>query len=112
MNEYLFLYRGSKRPSSPQEAQEVMQLWMAWMQDLAQRGHMKDRGQPLEGAGKVVKGDDKTVTDGPYAELKDLVGGYSLILAKDLDEAAELSKGCPVFARGGFVEVRPVMKLG
>ena len=47
MNEYLFLYRGSKRPSSPQEAQEVMQLWMAWMQDLAKRGHMKDRGQPI-----------------------------------------------------------------
>ena len=111
MNEYLFLYRGSKRPSSPQEAQQVMQLWMAWMQDLATRGHMKDGGQPLEVTGKVVKGEDKTVTDGPYAELKDLVGGYSLILAKDLDEAAELSKGCPVFTRGGFVEVRPVMKF-
>jgi hypothetical protein len=40
MNEYLFLYRGSKRPSSAQEMQEVMQLWMAWMQDLAKRGHM------------------------------------------------------------------------
>src|SRR5688500_461354 len=112
MNEYLFLYRGSKRPSSPQEMQEVMQLWMAWMQDLATRGHMKERGQPLEPAGKVVAGAQRTITDGPYAEAKDLVGGYTLILAKDLDEAAELSMGCPVFARGGSVEVRPVMKLG
>jgi hypothetical protein len=112
MNEYLFLYRGSRRPSSPQEMQEVMQLWMAWMQDLAKGGHMKERGQPLEPAGKVVTGPQRTVTDGPYAEAKDLVGGYTLILAKDLDEAAELSKGCPVFDRGGSVEVRPVMKLG
>ena len=111
MNEYLFLYRGSKRPSSPQEMQEVMQLWMAWMQDLATRGHMKERGQPLEGAGKVVNGKERAVTDGPYAEAKDLVGGYTIILAKDLDEAAELSKGCPVFDRGGSVEVRPVMKM-
>jgi hypothetical protein len=111
MNEYLFLYRGSKRPSSPQEMQEVMQLWMAWMQDLAKRGHMKERGQPLEGAGKVVSGTQRTITDGPYAEAKDLVGGYTIILAKDLDEAAELSKGCPVFDRGGSVEVRPVMKM-
>jgi len=111
MNEYLFLYRGSKRPSSPQEMQEVMQLWMAWMQDLAKGGHMKERGQPLEGTGKVVSGAQRTITDGPYAEAKDLVGGYTIILAKDLDQAAELSKGCPVFDRGGSVEVRPVMKM-
>jgi hypothetical protein len=51
------------------------------------------------------------VTDGPFAEVKDLVGGYSLIEAKDLAEAAELSKGCPVFERNGFVEVRPIMKM-
>jgi len=51
------------------------------------------------------------VTDGPFAEAKDLVGGYTLIEAKDLAEAAELSKGCPIFERNGFVEVRPVMKM-
>jgi hypothetical protein len=111
MNEYLFLYRGSKRPSSPQEMQEVMQLWMAWMQDLATRGHMKERGQPLEATGKVLTGTDRAITDGPYAEAKDLVGGYTIVLAKDLDQAAELSKGCPVFDRGGSVEVRPIMKI-
>ena len=111
MNEYLFLYRGAKRPTSPQEMQSVMQLWMAWMQDLATRGHMKDRGQPLDPAGKVVTGPQRTVTDGPFAEAKDLVGGFTIVLAKDLDEAADLSKGCPIFERGGFVEVRPVMKM-
>ncbi len=111
MSEYVFLYRGGSRPSSPQDAQAVMQQWMTWLQDLGKRGHMKDQGQPLEPTGKVVKGKEKTVTDGPFAEAKDLVGGYTLISAKDLAEAAELSKGCPIFDRGGSVEVRPVMKM-
>jgi hypothetical protein len=106
----MFLYRGSERPTSPQDAQQIMQKWMNWMQELAAKGHMKDRGQPLEPTGKVV-GRNKAVTDGPYAEVKDLVGGYTLIEARDLEEAAELSKGCPVFERNGFVEVRPVMKF-
>jgi hypothetical protein len=111
MSEYLFLYRGGNRPTSPQDAQAVMQQWMTWLQDLAKQGHIKDQGQPLEPVGKVVTGNQKTVTDGPFAEAKDLVGGYTLVSAKHLDEAAELSKGCPIFARGGSVEVRPVMKM-
>jgi len=111
MSEYVFLYRGAERPTSPQEMQQVMQKWMSWMQNLSDQGHIKDRGQPLEATGKVVKGRQKTVTDGPFAEAKDLVGGYTLIEAKDLNEAAELSKGCPIFERNGFVEVRPVMKM-
>jgi hypothetical protein len=58
-----------------------------------------------------VNGKQKAITDGPYAEAKDLVGGFSLIEARDLDEAAELSKGCPVLERGGSVEIRPIMKF-
>src|SRR5690348_9086589 len=111
MNEYVFLYRGGSRPASPQEAQSVMQQWMTWLQDLAKRGHLKDQGQPLDPTGKVVAGKAMTITDGPFAEAKDLVGGYSLVNASDLAEAAELSKGCPIFDRGGAVEVRPIMKM-
>ena len=62
-------------------------------------------------AGKVVKGNPKTITDGPYAEAKDLVGGYTLVQAKDLGQASELSFGCPIFDVGGLVEVRPIMKM-
>lgn len=111
MSEFVFLYRGAERPSSPQDTQQIMQKWMTWLQDLASKGHIKDRGQPLEPTGKVVRGRQKTVTDGPFAEAKDLVGGYTLVEARDLTEAAELSKGCPIFEREGFVEVRPVMKM-
>ena len=111
MNEFVFLYRGGERPTSPEQSQQVMQKWMAWFKDLADKGHIVDRGQPLERTGKVVQGKQKQVTDGPYAETKDLVGGYTLIQANDVAHAAELSKGCPILERGGLVEVRPVMKL-
>jgi hypothetical protein len=112
MNEFVFLYRGGDRSGSLQEMQQVMQKWMTWMKELGEKGHIKDVGHPLDHTGKVVKGKQKkTVTDGPYAEAKDLVGGYTLVEAKDLAHAAELSMGCPIFERGGFVEVRPVMKM-
>jgi hypothetical protein len=112
MSEFVYLYRGgSDRSSSPQEMQQIMQKWVSWLQGLADQGHIKDRGQPLEPGGKIVTGKQKTVIDGPFPEAKDLVGGYTLVEAKDLDQAAELSKGCPIFDAGGFVEVRPVMQM-
>jgi hypothetical protein len=111
MSEFVFLYRGGERANSPAEGEKVMQKWVAWMTELGQNGHMKDRGQPLEETGKVVRGKQKVVTDGPYTESKDLVGGYTLIEAKDLAQAAELSKGCPIFETGGLVEIRPVMEM-
>jgi hypothetical protein len=111
MNEFVYLYRGGESGRSPEQAQKVMQKWMAWFKEMAEKGHIKDRGQPLERTGKLVKGKQKTVTDGPFAEAKDIVGGYTLIEARDLDQAVELSKGCPIFEFEGGVEVRPVMKL-
>ena len=111
MSEFVFLYRGGEAGRSPERAQQTMQKWMAWLNELGNKGHIKDKGQPLERAGKLVKGKQKTVTDGPFPEAKDIVGGYTLIEARDLDQAAELSKGCPILEVDGSVEVRPVMKL-
>ena len=70
--------------------QQHMQKWVAWIKELGEKGHIKDPGQPLERTGKLVKGKQKIVTDGPYAEAKDLVGGYTLIQANDVTHAAEL----------------------
>jgi hypothetical protein len=110
MNEFVFLYRGGERPTSAEQGQQVLQRWMVWFKELADEGHVVDRGQPLERSGKLV-GKGKMVTDGPFAELKDVVGGYTLIRAQDVSQAAELAKGCPILDYGGHVEVRPVMKL-
>ena len=48
MSEFVFLYRGGDRSGSPEEMQQVLQKWMAWFKDLADKGHLKDRGQPLD----------------------------------------------------------------
>jgi hypothetical protein len=111
MSEFVYLYRGGEAGRSPERAQQMMQKWMVWLKALTEKGHIKDQGQPLERSGKLVKGKQKTVTDGPFAEAKDVVGGYTLIEARDLEQAVELSKGCPIFEVEGAVEVRPVMKM-
>jgi hypothetical protein len=111
MAEFLYLYRGGQRGTTPQESEQIMQKWMSWFKELGASGHLKDGGQPLEPEGKVVKGKGGPVTDGPFAEAKDLVGGYTLIEADTLARAAELAKGCPILERQGIVEVRPIMKL-
>ena len=115
MGQYLYLYRRTEAAAqeamgTPERAQQSMQRWMKWMADLDAKGHLKDRGQPLERTGKVVRG-QKAVVDGPYTEAKDLVGGYTIIEAKDIDQAVELSHGCPILDGGGSVEVRPVMRI-
>jgi hypothetical protein len=116
MSEFIYLYRSTNEASqaamgSPERMQQSMQAWMGWMKQLAAQGHIKDQGHPLERTGKTVTGKKKTVTDGPYAETKDIIGGFSIVEAKDIDEAVRLSLGCPIFEGGGVVEVRPVRKL-
>jgi hypothetical protein len=114
VSQFLYLYRmpdvvREANMGSPEQAQRSMQRWMTWMQELDAKGHLKDRGQPLERGGKVVR--QQTVVDGPFTESKDTIGGFSIIEARDLDEAVELSRGCPALDGGGAVEVRPVMKM-
>lgn len=111
MSEYVFLYRGGEAGHSPEQMQQTMQKWMAWFKELGEKGHIKSPGHPLEHTGKLVKGQRKIVTDGPFAEAKDLIGGFTLIEARDLDHAVELSKGCPIFEVDGGVEVRPIRKM-
>ena len=68
---------------------------------------MLDAGDGLKREGRVVNG-KKVVSDGPFIEMKEIVGGFSIVQADTLDAAAELAKGCPIFVRGGTVEVRPL----
>jgi len=111
MSEFAFLFRGRQAFTSPEQTQQHTQLWLKWFKELGAQGLIKDPGHPLENTGKVVRASHRIVTDGPYAEAKDVVGGYILVEARDLAHAAELSKGCPILEVGGSVEVRPVQQL-
>ena len=116
MNEYVLLYRNSTEArretmGTPEQAQQTMQKWRAWFKQMTDKGHLKNLGQPLEDGGKVVSGTRKTITDGPFTEMKDVIGGYSLIEAKDLEQAAQIASGCPILEVGGSVEVRPVRAM-
>lgn len=116
MSEFLYLFRSNETAQreamgTPERAQKSMQAWLAWVRGLEANGHLKNPGQPLDTAGKVVRGTRKDVTDGPYVEAKDLVLGYMVVEAKDLAEATDLAAGCPILFGGGSVEVRPVARL-
>jgi hypothetical protein len=111
MTEFTYLFRGRQMSGSPEQRQKHMEKWVAWFKDLTGKGIIKDPGHPLDFTGKVVNGNHKIVKDGPYAEAKDVVGGFIVVEAKDLDHAVEISKGCPILEVGGSVEVRPVQVL-
>ena len=109
MAKFLFVYRGGRqamRQMTPEQMQQSMQKWGTWISEGMQKGWMLDPGDGLTEEGRVVKG--KVVTDGPFVESKEIVGGFSIAQAETLDDAAELAKGCPIFLRGGSVEVRPL----
>ena len=111
MSEFTYLFRGRDVAASPEQMQKTTQKWVAWFKDLGAKGHLKNPGHPLENTGKVVAGKQKAVSDGPYAEAKDVVGGYIVVEASDLHQAVELSKECPILDVGGSVEVRPNQKI-
>lgn len=111
MNEFVYLYRGYEESASPEDMQQKTAKWMTWLKELSDKGHVKALGEPLLPGGMVVKGKKKQVIDGPYAEAKDLVGGYSIILARDIKQAVEFSLSCPIFEDGGSVEVRQIRQL-
>ncbi|MHB8637119.1 MAG: YciI family protein [Fimbriimonadaceae bacterium] len=111
MSEFLFLYRGRDEAATSEQMENTMRRWAAWMKELSEAGHVITLGHPLQNSGAVVRGQDRLVIDGPFAEAKDVIAGYTLIKAKDLAEANELAKGCPILDVGGTVEVRPVMEM-
>lgn len=116
MNEFVFLYRGGatereQRSRSSEQMEQQMNRWRSWAEKLAKEGHLKDFGVPLQHEGKNVAAGG-VVTDGPFAEGKEVIGGFSIIKAKDLAEASEIAKGCPIFEfPDGRVEVRPVQPM-
>ncbi len=113
MAEYLLLFRGSDMETaqqSPERWQAHMQKWMEWMGGLKEEGKLIG-AQPLVNTGKVITGSKKLVTDGPYMEGKEMVGGYLACKADSYEEAVAIANNCPILEHDGIVEVREIKEL-
>ena len=108
-NGYMLLFRGTdlRKGLSAEELQKVTDDWMAWFKRLTEQGKAL-AGQPLEREGKIVSGKDRIVSDGPFAESKEAIGGYFLLDVATMDEALAIARECPGLPYGIRVEVRPV----
>jgi hypothetical protein len=110
MKDFLLVYRNDYKNQpvgSPEEMQAITQRWMDWIGGIAAQNKLTNQGNRLGSEGKVVR-PNNVVTDGPYTEIKELIGGYSIINAESYDEAVAIAKGCPIFEFGGNVEVRDI----
>lgn len=93
------------------QREQLAKQWNDWYDGLAARGQVQ-HGQPLELGGRVVSGPrGERVTDGPFAEAKEVIGGYLYLTVRDLDEATEIAKQCPGLPLGLVVEVRPLASV-
>jgi hypothetical protein len=106
---FLFVYRNSAEqemaPPTPEVMQAVLAAWSQWMEQVAKGGHLIDGGDGLQATGKVVK-PGGIVSDGPFIESKDIVGGYSILRADSYEQAVEFARTCPALTHGGTVEIR------
>jgi hypothetical protein len=114
MNEFLLIFRRDFKSSeiqpSPEQLQKMMKEWQNWMGSIAARNQLVSSGNRLSNEGKVVK-PGPIITNGPYVEIKELIGGYIMIKAESLEEAADISRGCPILMVGGSVEVRSTVPM-
>ena len=93
---------------SPEELQQRMGKWFAWGQKMESQGILKG-GEALVPSIKRVIGKDRTVSDGPFADIKEIVGGYYTVSAENADAVVKIAQDYPDYDLGGTVEIREIM---
>ena len=109
-SKFMLIFRGgavARHDLSPSELQAHVEKWYRWSDELARQGR-GNAGTALGNPGAAVRGHERVVTDGPYAESKDLVTGSMIIEAASLQDAVDVAGTCPTYEFGGSVEERPV----
>ncbi|MBQ4822618.1 YciI family protein [Aquimarina sp. MMG016] len=113
MKEFLYIIRGGQEvyeKNSPEQMQKHMEHWQQWMGGLAEQGKLVG-GQPLMNEAKTLIDGGAKVIDRPLAEGKELIGGYLLIKANSIDEAAKIAKDCPSLEYNCSIEVREISPM-
>jgi hypothetical protein len=106
MAKYLFIYRDAAEPKSapsPEEMQGFLAMWGDWFNQFGPA--IVDGGDALAASGRVLRAGG-AVTDGPYVEGKEVLGGYSVVQADSYESAVEIAKSCPIAKVGGQIEIR------
>jgi hypothetical protein len=109
-SEYMLLFRSANWDYglSLEEMQKIMDRTYAWFERLREEGKFK-AAQPLFDESKIVTGKTRRiVTDGPFAESKETIGGYLILNVRTMEEAVEIAQGWPLLDYGSTLEVRPV----
>ena len=109
-NGYMLLYRTDEwyNRLSHEELQKLIAQNQAWFERLTAQGKAKP-GRALERTGTIVSGKNgRFVTDGPFAESKEAIGGYLILDVETIEEAIAIAQSSPSLAYGGSIEVRPV----
>jgi hypothetical protein len=116
--DFLVIYQGgdpSWRERPQAEIDAAMQAWGQWFKQLESTGNLRNPGAPLGRGGAVLRANGRGIqTDMAMAEVKELIGGFSIIAAESLEQAAELAKGSPFLRNNptGTVVVRPILQMG
>ena len=113
MKDFMLIFRGESMPEvklTPQGTLDISKEWENWTGSIAAQNKLVSVGNHLANEGMTVK-PGNVVISGPYAEIKEFVGGYTVIRTESLLEAAEISKTCPILAFGGSVEIREIVPM-
>lgn len=110
MKDFIVLFKGGLMDDTPPEVMEKNMVdWRKWMDELSKSGKMTG-GNRLKTDGRVLSSSNGKITDKPYSETKEVVGGYISIKAEDYSEAVEIAKGCPIFKFNGTCEVGEIRR--
>jgi hypothetical protein len=113
MKEFMMIFRFEKMEAgtapTAEQTQAVLIQWKNWISEIAKQGKYSGTNRLLP-EGKTIR-QGKIISDGPYMEVKEMIGGYLIVKANSIDEAMEMAKGCPNLTYGGNVEVRAVMNI-
>jgi hypothetical protein len=114
MDEFLLIFRrdftSKEAQPSPEQMQVHLKKWQDWLGGIAAQDKLARPLQRWDGEGRVVR-QNLNVVNGPYAEIKEAIGGLILIKAADYDEAVAIANGCPILEFGGNVEIRKAVTI-
>lgn len=111
MKDFILLFRQAGNEQALLTEEEIAKInkkWQDWIGDIEAQGKLSDHGSRLEKAGKVLK-PGGVITDGPFVEIRESLGGFIVISAENLEEATTLAHGCPILESNGSVEIRALL---